>query len=284
MFSRLFLRLRPVTAVASAATIAGLAALVGIAGAARAADPPANRMLPSIGGVAQVGQVLRVRVGEWAGTRPLRFAYQWRRCGPAGGNCVDIAGATARTYAATAADVGRRLRALVTATNADGSSSAVSRMSAVIRARGTTPPPAPPPPPAGPAGQIRLADGKISIPVTSVAPPHRLVISSVSFTPNPVRSRTPFTGRFRVADTRGYVVRGAVVFALGVPYSRILQEPEQATGTDGWVTFTFRPTANLPLRAGNYLVVFLRARKQGESLLSGVSTRRLVQVTLGSPS
>lgn len=270
---------------AGAALLAGVVAMA--AAAAPAASPPANTSLPSIGGVPQVGQVLFVRVGGWAGARPLKFAYQWRRCGGGGANCVDIPGATARTYGATSTEVGHRLRALVTATNKDGSSAAISRASAVIHRRGDTviPPPPPPPPPApsGPAGQIRLADGKISIPASSVAPPQRLVLTGVSFSPNPVRSRSPFSGRFRVTDTRGYVVRGALVFALGVPYNRIVQEPEQPTAEDGYATFSFRPTASLPLQQGSALVVFLRARKEGDSLLAGVSTRRLVQVSLGSP-
>ena len=75
----------------------------------------------------------------------------------------------------------------VTARNVDGSASAVSARTAVVRnASGGTQ--------TGPAGQIRLADGKVSVPVTSVSLPQRLVISQVSFTPNPVRSRNPFTG------------------------------------------------------------------------------------------
>ena len=130
----------------------------------------------------------------------------------------------------------------------------------------------------GPAGQITLADGKTSIPASSVALPQRIVISQVSFTPSVVRSRGPFTARFRVTDTRGFVVRGALVFLVGVPYSRIRTLPEQATDTDGYVTFTLTPTAQLPLRNGFYLVSFVRARKAGDSLLAGVSTRRLVHV------
>jgi hypothetical protein len=38
------------------------------------------------------------------------------------------------------------------------------------------------------------------------------------------------------------------------------------------------PTRNLPLRRGSALVVFVRARVEGQSLLAGSSTRRLVQV------
>ena len=39
------------------------------------------------------------------------------------------------------------------------------------------------------------------------------------------------------------------------------------------------PTANMPLKPGA-LVVFVRARKPGDNLLAGVSTRRLVQVSI----
>ena len=53
---------------------------------------------------------------------------------------------------------------------------------------------------------------------------------------------------------------------------------------DGYVTFTAQPTARFPLVAGGALVVFVRARKPGENLLAGVSTRRLVQASVGAPS
>jgi len=106
----------------------------------------------------------------------------------------------------------------------------------------------------------------------------------VQFEPIVVRSRSPFTARFRVTDTRGYVVRGAVVYMIGIPYNRIALVPEQETGTDGYVTFTVQPTARFPLVAGGALVVFVRARKPGENLLAGVSTRRLVQASVGAPA
>lgn len=262
------------------ATAAVATASVVAAAAAAQASPPVVRALPTIVGVPVVGQTLRATNGEWAGARPMTFAFQWRRCGPFGANCVDIPGATARRYAVGAGDVGRTLRVRVTARNADGTASAVSRRTAVVRARGTTPPP----PPAGPPGQVRLPDGKISIPVTSVASPQRLVISEISFSSNPVRSRQPFTARFRVTDTRGFVVRDALVFVLGVPYNRIRTPAEQPTATDGWATFTLEPTAQLPLRRGYYLVMFVRARKAGDSVLAGVSGRRLVQLRLAPPA
>ena len=266
-----------VAAVAGAAAMA-IASAVGIAGASTAADPPTVRSLPSATGTAQVGRTLTARNGDWGGTRPLTYSYLWRRCGTGGANCADVSGATSKTYVLASADLGHRMRVRVTAANSAGSSSAVSRPTAVVRAATT-----PPPPPPGPGGQITLADGKVSIPVTSVAPPQRLIVSGVQFTPSVVRSRSPFTARFRVTDTRGFVVRGALVYMLGLPYGRIANVGEQETSTDGWVTFQVQPTARLALANGGALVVFVRARKPGENLLAGVSTRRLVQVRLGSP-
>jgi hypothetical protein len=263
-------------AAAAGAAAMAIASAVGIAGASTAADPPTVRSLPSAAGTAQVGRTLTARNGEWNGTRPFTFSYQWRRCGTGGGNCVDVSGATAKTYALVAADQGHRIRVRVTAANSAGSSSAVSRPTAVVRAASSSSPPP------GPSGQISLSDGKVSIPVTSVAPPQRLIVSGVQFSPSVVRSRSPFTARFRVTDTRGFVVRGALVYMIGLPYGRIGNVAEQPTGTDGWVAFQVQPTARLPLANGGALVVFVRARKPGENLLAGVSTRRLVQVRLGA--
>jgi len=263
-------------AVAGAAAMA-IASAVGIAGASTAVDPPTVRSLPYVTGTAQAGRTLTARNGDWAGTKPLTFAYLWRRCGSGGGNCADVSGATSQTYVLTSADAGHRMRVRMTATNSAGSSSAVSRPTGIVR-------PAAAPPPPGPSGQIKLADGKVSIPATSVDQPQRLIVSGVEFTPSVVRSRDPFTARFRVTDTRGFVVRGALVYMIGLPYGRIGNVAEQQTGTDGWITFQVQPTARLPLVNGGALVVFVRARKPGDNVLAGVSTRRLVQVRLGASS
>ena len=264
-----------VAAAAGAAAMA-VASAVGIAGASTAASPPTVRALPTVTGTAEVGQTLTAQNGSWGGTEPLTFAYHWRRCGKGGSSCVDLPGATSQTYVLVSADRGHRMRVRVTATNSAGSSSAVSRPTAVVRPATASPTP-------GPAGQIKLGDGKVSIPVSSVDPPQRLIVSGVQFEPIVVRSRSPFTARFRVTDTRGFVVRGALVYMLGLPYGRIANVPEQATETDGWVTFQVQPTAQLRLVNGGALVAFVRARKPGDNLLAGVSTRRLVQVRLGAP-
>jgi hypothetical protein len=132
--------------------------------------------------------------------------------------------------------------------------------------------------PSGPEGQIRLANGKISIPVTSVTLPARLVIDGVRFTPGVVTSRrAPVSVRVHVSDTRGFWVRGALVFARSTPL--VTSTPaEQVTNQSGYVTLSMFPRATFPLKRGYHVQFFLRTRKDGESLLSGVSSRRLAQV------
>lgn len=252
-------------------------ALAGVAGAQQEKSPPTVRATPTIQGEAREGKTLTATRGEWGGKTPMRFAYQWRRCGRDGTGCANIAGQTNPTYVVRSADVDRTIRVRVTATNDDGSATGVSQPTPVVVSATN------PLPPGSPAGAIRLSSGLTSVPVTSVTPPHRLVISSVQFNPPVVRSRVPFTGRFRVTDTRGFVVRDALVYVLGVPFGRIGQAPEQATDMEGWAQVQLAPTARLPLRNGYSIVMFLRARKQGDDVLAGISTRRLVQVRLARP-
>src|SRR5262249_43219511 len=77
---------------------------------------PTSTSPPTIAGTLAQGQTLIAVEGAWQHA-PTAFAYQWRRCDSAGASCADIAGATARTYVAAAADVGQTLAAAVTASN-----------------------------------------------------------------------------------------------------------------------------------------------------------------------
>ncbi len=81
---------------------------------------------PPGGGAAQVGQALSADPGNWNGTGPLSYSYQWQRCDANGANCVDIAGATGSTYTPTADDAGGTVRVVVTVTNAAGTSTPVA--------------------------------------------------------------------------------------------------------------------------------------------------------------
>lgn len=227
------------------------------------ASSPTNRSAPTISGTTREGQTLTAGNGSWTGTGPITYGYEWQRCDEAGASCTAISGATGATYTLTSADVGKRIRVQVTAKNAKGSQSALSGATDLISpAKGGT----------GPA-----------ISVASVSPPNRLVISSVKFSPQPIRSRGAFTGRFRVSDTRGLLVQGALVYLVGLPYSWLQKAPEVTTDSTGWATMTLRPGRALPLKHGTNLVMFVRARKPGDNLLAGVSTRRLVQASVSSP-
>lgn len=133
-------------------------------------------------------------------------------------------------------------------------------------------------PDTGPAGQIKLANGRTSIPVSSVSLPARLIIDGVRFTPSLVVSRRqPVSVRVHVSDTRGFVVRDALVFVRATPLVTSTP-PEQATDQAGYVTLTAFPRATFPLKRGYHVQFFVRTRKEGDSLLAGVSSRRLVQV------
>ena len=136
-----------------------------------------------------------------------------------------------------------------------------------------------------PAGAVATPTG-VSIPASSVvAGQARLVIAGVRFNPTIVRSRTkPIRVQLTVKDTRGFLVRDAIVFVRGVPERRVLPVAEVRTNQQGVAVVTLRPTKLLPLRPGGRLTVFTRARKAGEPVNGGVSTRRLVSLRLAKQS
>jgi len=101
---------------------------------------PENATVPSVYGVPVEEQTLTVNPGEWIGSAPMSYSYQWRRCDSIGANCLDIPGASAATYVAVASDVGHTMRVRVTATNAYGRSSIESGASTVIAAKPGGPP------------------------------------------------------------------------------------------------------------------------------------------------
>jgi hypothetical protein len=228
--------------------------------ASSTAGPPINTKPPTISGTPQEGQTLTANHGTWSGATPQTYTYQWRRCDSTGGSCADITGATSGTYVLKSADVGNTLRVRVTAHNSLGARSATSTPTAVIVKAGA---------PAG--ATVSIAD---------VSLPNRLVIDRVQFSPVILRSRRPFVARFRVTDLQGHPVQGALVFVVGIPFGNTTTPPERVTGSDGYVTFVIRPTRHLRTARGSQ-PFFVRARKPGERLIAGVSTRRLVNLSVG---
>jgi hypothetical protein len=222
---------------------------------------PSNTALPAITGTVKVGQTLTTTPGTWSSSTTPTFAYAWQRCNTAGDACAAIAGATATTYVLQAADAGSTLRAQVTATSTQGTASATSAQTAtVVTSSGST-------------GTV--------VPAASVLLPVRLVIDRIQFQPRRLTNRAQILARFHIADTRGNSVSGALVYAIGLPYAWAKGGPEVTSGQDGWATLSIQPTRNLPLGRGHSLVFFVRARVQGQDILAGSSTRRLVQVLTG---
>jgi hypothetical protein len=251
---------------AGATTLVAAAAVFGRAGVADSASQaaPSNQSPPAVSGTPEEGKTLTTSDGTWTGTAPISFAYSWRRCDEDGGSCSQIGGATSKTYVLKKVDVGNTIRSRVTARNADGSTSATSVPSAVIRN-------APAPPPSG------GCNGNAPIPIAGVSLPDRLLIDGQSIAPSPVgRSTTSISLRFRVT-CKGKPVQGALLYADAVPYNQFSTPAEQPTGADGFATLTMNRAAGYPATSRQQLlVVFARARKAGEDVLGGVSTRRLV--------
>jgi hypothetical protein len=113
--------------------LAGLAGTFAL-GAAAADEPPVAVARPVVSGTPADGRTLTTTTGEWTGTEPISYAYQWRRCDVDGLNCVSIEGATSASYTLAAADIGFTVRARVIATNVAGTTYESSLPTAVVAA------------------------------------------------------------------------------------------------------------------------------------------------------
>lgn len=258
----------------AAATIAVVAAaLTAVAGtgfaqttAAQANYAPTNTAAPTISGTPTVGQTLTASQGTWTSDTTPTFAYQWQACDSAGNNCAAITGATTQTHAVQTSEVGKTIRVTVTATNSSGSTAATSAQTAAVNTGGV----------AGAGG----ASGS-TVAASTVVLPNRLVVGSVKFSPTRLTSRSPFEGRFRVFDTSGHPVSGALVQVTALPYSWAKNRSgEVRTDDSGWAVVDLSPTRNVPLGKRAAIVMFVRARVEGQPLLAGSSSRRLVQITV----
>ena len=93
---------------------------------------PTNSMLATLSATTPtVGKTLTVSKGTWTGTAPVTYTYKWYRCSvkafnpiktaPVTANkCAAISGKTTASYKLTKSDIGKYVRASVTATNSAG--------------------------------------------------------------------------------------------------------------------------------------------------------------------
>ena len=221
---------------------------------------------PTISGSPTLGATQTADPGTWSGTQPITFTYQWRSCNASGGGCSSINGATAKTYVARQSDVGRTLRVRVTARNSVGNETETSAPTAVITEEPVT----------------GCPSGSGPINVGQLAPPARLLVDRFRVSPNPIPLSTGgLTVRFHVSACGGRDVAGALVYVTAVPFNQFTIPSEQQTGGDGWATMQMNRLRGFPAADNqSLLVMFVRARKAGEPVLAGVSTRRLISFGL----
>jgi hypothetical protein len=106
------------------AVLASLLATVPFAGPAAASSAPVSVAAPVVSGAASVGSTLSVSPGSWTPSG-VSLSVQWLHCPY---NCTLIPGATGWSYTLQAGDGGKFVAARVTATNASGSSYALSNV------------------------------------------------------------------------------------------------------------------------------------------------------------
>jgi hypothetical protein len=231
-------------------------------------EKPAVTAPPVISGSALVGQTLTTGTGTWVGDKPITYAFKWLRCNKEGDACT-ATGKTKATYKVVNADVGKTLRTRVIASNSRGQSDAYSAPTAVVQEGGS--------------GIITLPNGEKSVDAKEVPKDQRLVVATVIFSPNPVTSKTaPILAQIKVKDTRGYVVRNAIVFIRSTP--KVTSGGDNLpTATDGWVSYQLFPEDDFPVKNGYNVQFFVKAYRKGDPSKGGVYGSALVQVATRQP-
>jgi hypothetical protein len=123
-----------VTATNPAGSTNAWAVRTGFVTAGTTGSLPSNASLPAVSGTPTSGQIMAATAGTWSGSTPMSTVYQWQRCDANGASCTSVLGATATSYTLGSADVGRRMRVSVTATNSYGSATAASAAGATVTA------------------------------------------------------------------------------------------------------------------------------------------------------
>jgi hypothetical protein len=262
---------RALTAILIAVLATAIGAVFGAASTSSAAGgtAPRNTSEPTISGTAQAGSTLTANHGDWNGTTPITYHYQWQRCDAKAANCGGISGATARLYDVKSQDVGHTLRVRVTATNSAGSTAAVSNATPVVTSATAPPPPTP---------ATGCPSGSGVINVTNLTPPARLTIDSWNANPSVLtRNVGTLNIKVHISACNGRAVQGALVYAAAVPFNQFTTSEVQTDST-GWATITEQQQSGYPSNPGRQqlLAVYLRARKAGDPQGQGVFTARLV--------
>jgi hypothetical protein len=122
-----------VRSVVTATNVNGASTPAAAAPTAVVIDVPAATKLPHVSGRTRAGKKLSGSHGSWTYS-PTSYRLQWLRCNAQGAHCSSIRHATHATYKLTKRDARHRLRLRVTATNAAGRTTAVSKATARVPA------------------------------------------------------------------------------------------------------------------------------------------------------
>jgi hypothetical protein len=256
--------------------VASVFAIFASAGVAAGTAKPENDKRPTISGTPQEGKTLTGDRGTWK-NNPTDFDYFWTRCNKSGDDCSDIKGAHALTYILTAADVEKTIRFKVLAKNSDGQTTESSIATEIIKkAAGSTTTTTTPKSSRGPG----CPPGGNPDQVANIAAPAELLVDTLQSDPRvPGFSTQTLVVRFHVISSCGGPVQGALVYATATPFNQFSIPPEATTGVDGWAELRFQRLSGFPVSPKQGLIaIFVRARKPGENLLGGISTRRLVSL------
>jgi hypothetical protein len=130
-------------------------------------------------------------------------------------------------------------------------------------------------------GAIHLASGAVSVPVSSVTAPAFLVLGRVTTSPSWIGARGQ---RLRIvarlADSRGFRVRGASIGVGSVPGGRITPAGVHKTGLDGTVTVQLTTSSRLPMRKGAKLILVVSAYEAGSATGAAKGIRRVISLPI----
>jgi hypothetical protein len=99
-------------------------------------NAPQQSSPPTFTGQSTVGSLLTAQPGTWSapsGAGKITYTYQWQDCDAHGEDCQAITGAQGSTYTLAPSDLGHTVRALLTASDNDGSSSQATTTSDVVQ-------------------------------------------------------------------------------------------------------------------------------------------------------
>ena len=206
---------------------------------------------PKVSGQAVVGEKLTATSGTWTGNQPISYTFKWQTCNKAITSCP-ANGGSGTTYTVKGSDAGKRVRVKVIAKNSVGQTPGLSDPTGVVQESG------------GSGG---------SVAVGSLEAGQRLVVESVHFNPNPVTSRnTPIKVTINITDNKGTPVRGALVSMVSTPVVTSSPTPAQTDST-GLVVYTIQPESDFPIKNGYSVQFYVKAFREGDPTLAGVSGR-----------